>query len=319
MNDNRNRLQKIDWSSIGITIALVIMFIFFSIFGNNFLSTKNVINIFRQVAVIGICAVGMTGVILTGGIDLSVGSVLGLTAVSAALFMADGMPVLLAVILSLLIGTFVGVVNAFVIDKLKMPPLIMTLGTNTALRGVIYLICGGMPVYGLPESYRFLGQGNILGIPTQVYILIIVFIVGYIIYNKTVFGREIYGLGGNPEATRLSGVNTSKTTYKIYIYEAFLASLAGLILLSRVNSGQPSLGDAYEMDIITAVVLGGVSVAGGEGKFSRVIIGVLFMGVLANGMNMMNIGDYWQRVVKGSALVIAVAIDLWSKQQKTKA
>jgi ribose transport system permease protein/inositol transport system permease protein len=319
MSNNRNSLKKIDWSSIGITLALIVMFIFFSIFGNNFLSSRNVINIFRQVAVIGICAVGMTGVILTGGIDLSVGSVLGLTAVSSALFMADGMPIFLAVILSLMIGVSIGVINAFVIDRLKMPPLIMTLGTNTALRGVIYLICGGMPVYGLPESYRFLGQGNILGIPTQVYILIIVFILGYIIYNKTVFGREIYGLGGNPEATRLSGVNTSKTIYKIYIYEAFLASLAGLILLSRVNSGQPSLGDAYEMDIITAVVLGGVSVAGGEGKFSRVIIGVLFMGVLANGMNMMNIGDYWQRVVKGLALVIAVAIDLWSKQQKAKA
>ncbi|MGH4038866.1 MAG: ABC transporter permease [Sphaerochaeta sp.] len=319
MSNNRNSFKKIDWSSIGITLALIVMFIFFSIFGNNFLSSRNVINIFRQVAVIGICAVGMTGVILTGGIDLSVGSVLGLTAVSSALFMADGMPIFLAVILSLMIGVSIGVINAFVIDRLKMPPLIMTLGTNTALRGVIYLICGGMPVYGLPESYRFLGQGNILGIPTQVYILIIVFILGYIIYNKTVFGREIYGLGGNPEATRLSGVNTSKTIYKIYIYEAFLASLAGLILLSRVNSGQPSLGDAYEMDIITAVVLGGVSVAGGEGKFSRVIIGVLFMGVLANGMNMMNIGDYWQRVVKGLALVIAVAIDLWSKQQKAKA
>jgi ribose transport system permease protein/inositol transport system permease protein len=319
MSNNRNSLKKIDWSSIGITLALIVMFIFFSIFGNNFLSSRNVINIFRQVAVIGICAVGMTGVILTGGIDLSVGSVLGLTAVSSALFMADGMPIFLAVIISLMIGVSIGVINAFVIDRLKMPPLIMTLGTNTALRGVIYLICGGMPVYGLPESYRFLGQGNILGIPTQVYILIIVFILGYIIYNKTVFGREIYGLGGNPEATRLSGVNTSKTIYKIYIYEAFLASLAGLILLSRVNSGQPSLGDAYEMDIITAVVLGGVSVAGGEGKFSRVIIGVLFMGVLANGMNMMNIGDYWQRVVKGLALVIAVAIDLLSKQQKAKA
>ena len=311
-----NKTKNIDWSSVGIIIVFVVMFIFFSIFARNFLSAKNIINILRQTAVVGICAVGMTGVILTGGIDLSVGGVIGLVACVGALLMNNGVPILPAVVISIVLGGGVGAINAMFINYVKMSAMIVTLGVNTALRGVIYLICGGMPIYGLPKAFSFLGQGSLFGIPTQVYIMVIVFVLGYIMYNKTVYGREVYGIGGNIEATRLSGVNVKKSIFKVYVIAGLLAAVAGLILLSRVNSGQPSAGDGYEMDIITAVVLGGVSVSGGEGKFSKVIIGVIFMGVLANGMMMMNIGEYAQRVVKGVVLLLAVALDLLAKRAK---
>ena len=175
-----------------------------------------------------------------------------------------------------------------------------------------------MPIYGIPEGFKILGQGSIGLVPISMIIMVLVFIFGYIMLGKTVFGRRIYGIGGNEETTRLSGVNVKKEIYKIYTMVGFLGALASLILMSRVNSGQPSAGDGYEMDIITAVVLGGVSVSGGEGKLSKVIVGVVFMGVLANGMMMLNINEYWQRVVKGIVLIVAVAVDIRSREKKAK-
>ncbi len=300
---------------MGIILTLVAMIIFFSVVTKSFLSAKNFANIARQISITGICSVGMTMVILTGGIDLSIGSVIGFTSAVAALMMSNGQPIILASIVSLVLGVIIGVINATCINYLQIPAMIATLGTQISLRGAVYLVTGGMPVYGLPESFKVLGQGSIGIIPISMIIMVIVFIIGYIILNKMVFGRKIYGIGGNAETARLSGVNVKKEIYKIYMLVGFFGSLAGLILMSRVNSGQPSAGDGYEMDIITAVVLGGVSVSGGEGKITKVIIGVIFMGVLANGMMMMNINEYWQRVVKGLVLLAAVAVDIRTKNK----
>jgi ribose transport system permease protein len=311
--------KNIDWSSVGILLSLLLMFTFFSIRSENFLSTNNMLNILRQISITGICAVGMTTVILTGGIDLSVGSVIGLSAVSCALMLSSGVPILLALLITFIIALGIGAVIATFINYVTIPPLITTLAMMTTLRGAQNHNSGGMPVYGLPVSFKFMGQGNLLGIPVSVIIMVFFFIAGIILLNKTVFGRCVYGIGGNEEATRLSGVNIKAVIYKVYMLEAFLAAMSGLVLMSRVNSGQPSAGDGYEMDIITAVVLGGVSVSGGEGKLFKVIIGVLFMGVLANGMLMLNISEYWQRVVKGLVLLLAVSIDILSKKQKIKA
>lgn len=316
--ERKNRLENIDWSNTGILIALIVMIVFFSVSTKAFFSTNNFTNIARQISITGICAVGMTMVILTGGIDLSVGSLIGLAAVCGAKMMSGGMSIPLALIITLLLGVLVGIINASCINWLKIPAMIATLGTQISIRGAVYLISGGMPVYGLPESFKVLGQESIGILPISMIIMVIVFILGYVILNKTVFGRRIYGIGGNTETARLSGVNVKKEIYKIYCFAGFMGALAGLILMSRVNSGQPSAGDGYEMDIITAVVLGGVSVSGGEGKISKVIIGVIFMGILANGMMMMNINDYWQRVVKGIVLLVAVAIDIRSKEKKAK-
>ena len=281
--------KKVNWGDMGIILTLIAMIIFFSVVTKSFLSAKNFANIARQISITGICSVGMTMVILTGGIDLSIGSVIGFTSAVAALMMSNGQPIILASVVSLALGVIIGVINATCINYLQIPAMIATLGTQISLRGAVYLVTGGMPVYGLPESFKVLGQGRIGIIPIYMIIMVIVFIIGYIILNKMVFGRKIYGIGGNAETARLSGVNVKKEIYKIYMLVGFFGSLAGLILMSRVNSGQPSAGDGYEMDIITAVVLGGVSVSGGEGKITKVIIGVIFMGVLANGLMMMNI------------------------------
>ena len=310
--------KTIQWDNMGIFAALIFMVVFFSLFSRSFLTPNNLANIARQISIVGICAVGMTCVILTGGIDLSIGSLIGIVVVSCASMMSSGIPALLVVILGMVLGMIIGVVNATCITVLKIPPMITTLGMMISLRGATYLVSGGMPIYGIPEGFKILGQGSIGLIPVSMIIMVIVFVFGYIMLNKTVFGRRIYGIGANQETARLSGVNITKEIYKVYIMVGFLGSLAALILMSKVNSGQPSAGDGYEMDIITAVVLGGVSVSGGEGRLSKVIVGVIFMGVLANGMMMLNINEYWQRVVKGIVLIIAVAVDIKSREKKAK-
>ena len=310
----RKRGGSIDWSSAGILIILALMVLLFGMINPKFFTPKNVGNVLRQISIVGICAVGMTAVILTGGIDLSVGSVIGVTAVAGAMLMSSDFPIPVAVAMVLAIGGLAGAFNAFCVNVFGIPPLITTLGTMTALRGLIYVITGGRSVYGIPAGFKIIGQGDLLIVPISAVIMIVVFIIGYVALNKTIFGRRIYGIGGNIEAARLSGIKVKLELAKVYVCAGVLSAIAGLVLMSKVNSGQPSAGDGYEMDIITAVVLGGVSVSGGEGKLLKVIIGVVFMGVLANGMMMLNIGEYQQRLVKGLVLIFAVALDIASKR-----
>jgi ribose/xylose/arabinose/galactoside ABC-type transport system permease subunit len=310
--------KSIDWSRYGIFFAWIVLIAIFTIAEPRFLSLKNIFNILRQVAIVGICSVGMTFVILTSGMDLSVGSVIGVSAVAGALMMSRGFPPFAATFVCLAVGVFSGFINAVFINTIQIAPIIMTLGVMTALRGAAYIICGGYPVYGIPQSFLLLGQGYVGVVPVPVIIMVIVFLGGYFILNKTAFGRSVYGIGGNREASRLSGINVKKDIYIIYMMAGALYALAGLILLARVNSGQPKAGDGYEMDVITACILGGISVSGGEGRITGVIVGVLMMGTLTNGMILMNVPEFWQWVVKGSVLIIAVTIDQLAKQSKNK-
>ena len=312
--ENRKR-QNINWNDMGIIVTLIAMIVFFSLFTKSFFTLRNFTNITRQISVTGICAVGMTMVLLTGGIDLSVGSVIGVTSALAAIMMRNGTPIFLAVLAAFAVAILIGIAIACCVNYLLIPPMITTLGLQITLRGAVYLLTGGMPVYGIPESFKVLGQGSIGPVPISALIMVVMFILGGILLSRTAFGRHIYGIGGNVETARLSGVNVKRELFKMYMLEGALGALAGLILTSRINSGQPSSGDGYEMDIITAVVLGGVSLSGGEGKLGKVIIGIIFMGVLANGMMMMNINEYWQRVVKGLVLLAAVAIDIRAKNK----
>ncbi|OSP53446.1 ABC transporter permease [Pseudoruegeria sp. SK021] len=293
----------------GIYLALVILILFFASQSDVFLSKDNGLNILRQVSVIGICAVGMTFVMLTGGIDLSVGSVIGVSGMVCATLVSLGFPPIVAVAAAMTFGAFAGLLSGFIINVLNIPPLITTLGLMTAFRGISFMIGGGLPVYGVPDSIKFLGQGYIAGIPVPVILMVLAFIAGHIILTHTVFGRQVYGTGGNEEASRLSGVNVKVLKYKIYLIGGVLAAFAGIVLMARVNSGQPKGGQGYELDIITAVVLGGVSIFGGVGRLTGVIAGVLIMGVLANGMILLNIDEYVQWVVKGGVLLAAVALD----------
>ena len=304
----QNRLQL---SRYAIYLVLVGMVLFFSIVAEGFFSASTFLNILRQVAVNGIVAVGMTMVIITGGIDISVGSLIGASSVCCAMMMTSlNIHPLLAVLATLLFGTLVGLLNGFFVYQVKIPPMIATLASMSILRGLAYILSGGLPVYDIPASFTFLGQGDLLGIPVPVIVMACCFVL-----EHTSFGRYVYGIGSNVEASRLSGVNVRRVIFSVYGLCGMLSALAGVVYLSRVNSGQPKGGEGYEMDIITAVVLGGVSTTGGEGKIVRVVVGLLIMGVLMTGMTMMNIPDYYQRVVKGVVLIAAITYDILSTKR----
>lgn len=304
MKNNRYISMMLDYA---IVMILLLLILFFSFTADYFFTTSTFLTILKQVSITGIISIGMAFVIITGGIDLSVGSIAGVSSVTAAMLMLAGMPIAISCIITLLIALAYGVVSGVLIAKLKMPPLIATLGMMTALRGMAFIITDGLPVFGFNSSYSNFAKGTILGIPYMVLLLILIFIVAKFILDQTVFGRYVYGLGGNSEAARLSGINIDRITVLVYSLNGMLAGIAGLVLLSRTNSGQPSAGQNYEMDAITAVVLGGVSLSGGEGKLSLVMVGVLIMGILSTGMLMCNINDYVQQLVKGLVLLGAVA------------
>jgi ribose/xylose/arabinose/galactoside ABC-type transport system permease subunit len=302
------------YAIVGVLVALIV---FFSLVSESFLSMGNMFMIARQVAMLGISAVGMTCVILTSGIDLSVGSIMGITNIVGALLMtAAGLPIWLAVLITLLMSAVIGLINGIFVAYVRVPALITTLAMMTVLRGVGYVLCGGMPVWGLPESFKVLGQGYLGPIPIPVLIMLAVFLLGWIFLNRTRHGRYLYGLGGNREAVRLSGVYTARTETLGFVISGLLTGLAGIIMLSRINTGQPKIGTGYEMDVITAVVLGGVSIMGGEGSLVGVLIGVLITGVLANGMILMDVSEYYQQITKGLVLLFAVTFDTMAKRRK---
>ena len=305
--------KKIDFGKMlaeyAIIVIFIVLFVVMSIFAPNFFTGNNMVNILRQVSISGICAVGMTFVMLTGGIDLSVGAILGVSGVLTAMMMLKGIPSLLASIIALALGVVIGGITGAIIHYIEIPPMIATLGTMTSLRGVAYLITGGTPVFGFDESYSKIGQGHVGVIPIPVIILAILYVIGIFVLSKTKFSRYVYGIGGNQEVARLSGIKVARVKIAVYAISGFCSALAGLVMLGRVNSGQPRAGESYEMDVITAVVLGGVSLNGGVGNLSHVIFGVLIIGVLTNGMTMMAVDDYWQRVVKGLILLLAVSFD----------
>lgn len=299
----------------GIVIILILLMIVFSIASNNFLKVTTLFTILKQVSIIGIISIGMTYVMLTGGIDLSVGSVAGVSSVTAAMLMLSGMPIFLACVVTLLIALGYGLINGFLVTTCRMPAMIATLGLMTSLRGLAYIVTGGLPVFGFNPTFGNFATSMLFGvIPYPVILAVIFFALAYYGLNKTIKGRYIYGVGGNEEASRLSGVNVKHIKMYVYAVSGLLAGIAGLVLLSRTDSGQPAAGTGYEMDSITAVCLGGVSLNGGTGKIGLVVIGVLIMGVLGTGMIMCNINDYVQQLVKGLVLIGAVVFSVSSKR-----
>lgn len=301
---------------------LVLMVIFFTIINPNFLTVKNLLNVAKQVSIFGIASVGMTYVILLGGIDLATGSIISFVNIVCAYFMVNiGMNVVLAVLLSLIISTFIGFLNGIIIAELRMPALIVTFASQTIFAGYAYIICGGVPISRMPESFLKLGQGYVGPIPVPVIVMVVIFAIGTFILNKTYFGRYFYALGGNEEAALLSGIKIKVVKCLVYSLSGLFAGISGLVMLARANTAQPNAGVGYEFDVITCVVLGGVSVNGGSGKMSNVIAGVLIIGVLSNGMVLMNISSYMQMVIKGIILLLAVGADCIQQMnlQKTKA
>ena len=294
-------------------VGLLALIAIVSVLSPSFLSTKNIFNILRQTSVNGIIAAGMTFVILTGGIDLSVGSILAISGAICASILVNGQNIVIAVLAALLVGAVVGFLNGFIITKGKLQPFIATLATMTILRGLTLVYTDGKPITlgsgELALNFGQIGGGKILGIPTPALIMILVFLVCAYVLKNTKMGRYTYALGSNEEATKLSGLNTDKIKIAVYTLSGILASIAGIIITSRLFSAQPTAGDGYELDAIAAVVLGGTSLTGGKGKISGTIIGALIIGVLSNALNILDVSSYYQMMVKGAVILIAVLLD----------
>lgn len=265
---------------------------------------------------LGIASIGMTFVILIAGIDLSIGSVITVVNIVAAYLMVNrGMSMAGAVILSLILSVLIGLLNGFLISTVGISAIIATFATQIVFEGAGYLISGGTPIYGFDERFKVIGQGYVGPIPVPVIIMIICFALGSFILNKSYFGRYFYAVGGNEEASKLSGIRVGFIKYLVYALSGLFAGLAGIVMLSRTNSAQPTAGIGYEFDVITCVVLGGVSVSGGYGKMSNVVAGVLIIGILTNGMVLLNVSTYMQMVVKGVVLALAVGFDSLQKKR----
>jgi ribose transport system permease protein len=289
-----------------VGLLLVTTFMIFA--SDNFLTGANLENIVRQVSINAIIAVGMTCVILTGGIDLSVGPVMALSGTLTAGLLVAGVPAPLAIGAGLVIGAGFGVGNGLLVAYLHMPPIIVTLATMGIARGLGLLYTDGYPISGLPEWFSFFGRGTVLGIQVPILIMVITYALAWVMLQQTRIGRYVYAIGGNEEAVRLSGVRAARFKLLVYAISGFTAALAGLVLASRLMSGQPNAGASFELDAIAAVVLGGASIAGGRGVILGTLVGAMLLGVLNNGLNMLGVSPYVQSVIKGGIILLAIFI-----------
>ena len=296
---------------LGPLLGLIVLVVVVSIMNPSFLAPLNILNLLRQVAINALIAYGMTFVILTGGIDLSVGAILALSSTLMAGMMVSGMDPILAILVGCLLGAIMGAVNGLLITKGKMAPFIVTLATMTIFRGLTMVYTNGNPITGLGDSFMFqvFGRGYFLGIPVPAITMIITFVILWVILHKTPFGRQTYAIGGNEKAAIISGIKVDRVKIMIYSLAGLLAALAGAILTSRLNSASPTAGDSYELDAIAAVVLGGTSLSGGRGWIVGTLIGALIIGTLNNGLNLLGVSSFFQMVVKGGVIILAVLMD----------
>lgn len=297
--------------NFGTFIALILLVVIVSVLNSRFLQVSNLMNLLRQLIINGFIALGMTYVILTGGIDLSVGSILAFTSAIFAGLMQNGMSPVLAIILAIVLGAILGFINGLLITKGKLAPFIVTLATMTIFRGATLVYTDGRPIAGQRDNFifAFLGRGKVFGIPFQVILFAIIFILLLILLKKTSLGRKVYAVGGNEKASFISGINIDKVKIFVYTISGILATISGLVLTSRLNSAQPTAGTAYEMDAIAAVVLGGTSMTGGSGSLVGTLIGILILGVLNNGLNLLGVSSFYQQIVKGVVILLAVLVD----------
>lgn len=298
---------------------LVVLIALFTMFQPSFLTMTNAINVIRQVTILAIAAFGATYVILSQGLDLSVGAVNALCGVVAALVARELGPALgpgLGILAGVLVGILVGIINGLIITVIGIGPIITTLGTMTIFRGLAFILTGGMSVYGVPSEFQSLGRGYVLEglIPLPVVVMLLVFAVCYVGLNNSFLGRYIYAVGGNEEAARLSGIPVQRIKIIVYTIGGATAGLSGIILASRLGAGQAAAASGFELDVITAVILGGVSIAGGEGRLEGTLLGVLIIGILSNGLILLNVEPYYQLVVKGLALLVAVGLGRLRRQ-----
>lgn len=297
-------------TKMGPLIGLAVMFIVLSFLSPHFLTTDNLMNVTRQVAVNAILATGMTFVIISAGIDLSVGSILALSGCVMALALKSGVGIVPGILIGMGVGSLCGLVNGFLIGFMRLPPFIATLGMMSVARGLALVVTKGYPVFGFPAGFDYLGTGYLWDvIPVSLILTILVIVAAYFVLKHMKIGRYVYVIGGNEEAAALSGINVKLHKMIIYTICGFLAGLASVMFVSRLNSAQPTAGIAYELDAIAATVIGGTSLFGGVGTIWGTVIGVLIMGFLRNGLNLLNVSSFWQQVAIGIVIIIAVYVD----------
>lgn len=319
-NKKSQGLQLRDLSSLlkrfGLLFVLVLMFLVMTIVSNVFLTTNNIINVLRQISINGVLAVGLTFVILTGGIDLSVGSLVAVTSVIAGNLLEKEMNVPLVLFLSIGAAVLFGVFNGVLISYFMLPPFIATLATQTIGRGFSLVYSDGRPYTIKSEMYKAIGKGVFIGIPIPVWIMFFVIVIALITLRRTTFGRHVYAFGGNRNAAKLSGVKIRQTEMATYVISALCAGLAGTILSARISSGQPTAGEGYELDAIAAVAIGGTSMAGGTGHLGGTILGFIIIGVLSNSLTILNVSSFYQDIVKGFIIIFAVLMDMRTKRSE---
>lgn len=315
MNKNIDSAEKMKIGTIlgkyGVYIALLILFIVMSVASSSFLTVTNIFNILKQNAVYGVLAVGMTFVIVTSGIDLSVGAIVAMSACFATKLAQEGsgVPVIAAIAVGVLAGIVCGAFSGFFIAYANIPAFIATLATCTIVRGIVFVFTDGRPITGVSDAYKYMGRVSWGPVPVMVVIYLMFLLAGTFLLKYTKYGRHVFAVGGNKRAALVSGVNVKFTEFLVYVISGFCAAFAGLLLSSRIQTGQPAGGEGYELDAITAAVIGGASLSGGKGSVFGSFIGILVVGILTNGLDLLNVSSYYQQIIKGAIILLAVLAD----------
>jgi ribose/xylose/arabinose/galactoside ABC-type transport system permease subunit len=304
-------------SRFTVQIALLLLIIVFSILSDQFLTVSNWLNIIEQSAIIAICAIGATFVIITAGIDLSVGSVVALSGIlSAGVIVRNGLPWWIALLVGIAAGTGIGLFNGLSVTRLGLSAFITTLATLSMGRGLTLAYSNGQTLFGLPPQYTFLGGGDILGVPMPILITILMFILGHLVLSRTVFGHQVYAIGGNREAARLAGIHVRRVELLVYLLAGILSGFAGILLTGRLAAALPTSATGLELEVISAVVIGGASLFGGRGNMIGTFFGVLTIGVLSNGLDLLNVSPFWVQFVQGAVIFLAVSIDALGQRRR---
>jgi len=311
----KNWWEKIKYDYFQEFILLVVLLVLgtiFSLLTDTFLTIPNILNVLLQISIIAILGFGVTIIIISAGIDLSLGSVMALVGMGTAAILTSSTPsIFLAILGGLLIGGIVGFINGITVAYIHLPAFIATLAMMSIARGVALVVTNAIPIYNLPESFLFLGSGFLWGVPTPIYVMISLYFILEFILRKTKFGRYTYAIGGNEEATRLSGINIKRYKLLVYVVGGICTGAAGILFTARLGSGQPTAGVGYELDAITAAILGGTNLFGGSGNLIGTLIGAFVMGVINNGQALLNISSYVQNIVRGIIVILAVGISTY--------
>lgn len=309
-------LKKITkFNQLGILLVLVALVLVVGINKPVFFSGENLMNVLRSSSFIFLIGIAMTYVLISGGLDLSVGPMVALGGILSSMAVVSGVPIVISILLGVAIGLILGAMNGFMIVKFRIPALIVTLGMKYIAEGLVLIITLGKPVYPLPERFQAIGQGDVLGIPNVVLVAIVLALIGAGVLKYTRYGRSVYAVGGNKETARLSGINAGFIQGSVYALTGGTAALAGVLMAARLNSAQPTAGTGYELSVIAAVIIGGTSMFGGSGNISGTLIGALLMTVIENGMLLLRISPYWQKLIVGVVIILAVGLDQYRRKR----